>query len=152
MVEMEFYRGEHKYYYETEIRNDTVAGHPVRMTCYHTVISSNWDTSYVLMVQDSERIIGREICGSRLDDGNPCTRIPLQIDEEPYPTEIGRCILHRPSQHKQSQQADITVSKNVTEVTPKLPVAMTKMTKKIMSIADEQFMNCSVCHKRDVCN
>lgn len=157
MVEMEFFRGEKKYYYETDIRDDEIAGHPMRMTCYHSVISNNWDTEHVLMIQDAERIIGREICGFKLDDGKPCTRVPLRIDEEPYPDEIGRCIIHRPSQKKKEiPPTDISSTENTIVTSTKStkskpPIAMTKVTKKILSIADEQFMNCSVCIKRSEC-
>jgi len=151
MVEMEFYRGEHKYYYETNIRNDKIAGHQVRMTCYHSVISNTWDDSFILLVQEIERSIGREICGNQLDDGTPCNRVPLRIDEEPYPNEIGRCIRHRPSQQKKEPMT-IELSKKTTDITEKKPsIVMTKVTKKILSIADEQFMECNVCLKRTTC-
>lgn len=152
MVEMEFYRGDKKYFYETDLRDDEVAGHKVRMTCYHSVIANNWDSEYILMIQDAERAISRDICGFRLDDGNPCTRVPLKIDEEPYPDEIGRCMIHRPSQRKDKQPTDIAVAESTTAVATRPPVAITKVTKKILSIANEQFMNCSVCNKRDTCD
>ena len=149
MGEMEFHRGDKKHYYNTELRDDEVAGHQVRMTCYHSVISNNWDTEHILSIQDAERTIGREICGHRLDNGNPCTRVPLKIDEEPYPDEIGRCIVHRPSQTK-ATKTELVIAESNVPAPKKVPI--TKVTKKILSIADEQFMNCNVCIKRDGCS
>lgn len=145
---MEYMRDGEKYEYDTEIRNDHVVGHPVRMTSYHSVIDPTWSMDYILDVQEAEREAGREICGAPKNNGLPCKKYPITNDEELFPNEIGRCKIHRPSMNRDT---DLVISEAAT--IERVPTRIGSPTaRRIMNIADNIFLGCGNCNIRERCN
>lgn len=148
MAKMEYMRDGERYEYDPEIRDDDVVGHPVRMTSYHSVVDPTWSLDYILDVQEAEREAGREICGAPKNNGFPCKKYPITNDEEPFPNEIGRCELHRPSMNRNT---DLMVSEaSIIERVPTHIVSPTA--RRIMNIADNIFLGCGNCNIRERCN
>lgn len=148
MAKMEYMRDGEKYEYDTEIRDDHVVGHPVRMTSYHSVIDPTWSVNYILDVQEAEREAGREICGAPKNDGFPCKKYPITNDEELFPNEIGRCELHRSSMNRDT---DLIVSEAA--IIERMPTRIGSPTaRRIMNIADNLFLGCGNCNIRERCS
>ena len=146
---MVYTRDGEQYEYDTEVRNDEVAGHPVRMTSYHTVVDSKWSVNYILDVQEAEREAGHEICGAEKKNGFPCAKYPLRPDEELYPSEIGRCEIHRPSMVITSEMVVSGDASLDAIMVP--PPSLSPTARMIMNIADNLYLGCGNCNKRKMC-
>jgi len=136
------------YRYDTNIRDDSVAGHPVQMTSFHSVIDSRWSTNYILLVQQAEREVGHEICGAKTSDDSPCKAYPMKLEDEPYPDEIGRCNHHRQSMNISTDVMETATSEKSLPATFNLsPIA-----KSLIDIAhNEFFQSCGSCINRVKC-
>lgn len=145
---IEYWHDGEKYRYNTTIRDDTVAGHPVKMTSFHTVVDPTWSISYILDVQEAERRTCREICGTPKKNGTPCCKYPLSPDEDPYPSEVGRCELHRPSMQVETSLST-TSERNIVTSKPSLPD--TPGMKMVLDVADHFYMRCGNCIHRNNC-
>lgn len=149
MAKMEFMREGEKYEYDTNIRSDEVVGHPVRMTSYHSVVDPTWSVDYILDVQEAEREVGHEICGAPKDSGFPCKKYPTRNETEPFPNEIGRCEIHRPSL---DTPTEIILSSEAS-ITERMPTQIISPTaRRIMNIADNIYLGCGNCNIRERCN
>lgn len=147
---IEYYRDGNKYQYDTRVRDDTVAGHPVKMTSFHTVVDPHWSTDYFYIVQSTERKAGHEICGAETTENIPCKAYPIKLDDEPYPDEIGRCNHHRPSMSEQTEMVEVISSEKAQQVSDKLS---SPLARSLMEIATEQFfLKCQACIKRTDCD
>jgi hypothetical protein len=141
-----------KYQYDTTIRDDTEAGHPVKMTSFHTVIDPRWGLDYVYLVQETERETGHEICGAETKDNVPCRAYPLKLEEELYSSEIGRCKHHRPSMNEMTDLVEVAISES--RIVPVKSGALTSpLARSLMEIAvNEFFMVCEACVSREYCD
>jgi len=163
---IKFYKNGYEYLYDTRLHDDEVAGHKVKMTSFYTVIDPNWSVEYILDVQEAERQVGRAICGAPKKDGTPCRMIPITLDEEPYPEEIGRCHLHRPSMAREDVEyaddeaigPDATTTAVVRSESRAPAIADTgvnlpdtPVVKTIQGIAEEHYMRCQACVHRKTC-
>lgn len=142
---IEYYKDNERYQYDTKIRDDTVAGHPVKMTSFHSVISPHWSVDYVYLVQEAEREAGHEICGAETSEHVPCKAYPVKLEDEPYPDEIGRCNHHRPSVVEQTEVVEVASSER--SLTPaQTRTLASPLAQKLMEVAtDEFFMTCEAC-------
>ncbi|MBD3405088.1 MAG: hypothetical protein GF411_02995 [Candidatus Lokiarchaeota archaeon] len=142
------------YHYDTRIRDDSVAGHPVKMTSFHSVVDPHWSTSYLLLVQQAEREARHEICGAETQKGSPCKQYPLKLEDEPYPDEIGRCSRHRPSMKKEepSSPPPTSIALSPSRSPPPAPTD-SRLADTLMDIADEHFfLRCQACINRVQCD
>lgn len=149
---IEYYSEGEKYRYDTTIRDDTEAGHPVKMTSFHTVIDPRWSLDHIYLVQETEREIGHEICGAETKDNIPCKAYPIRLDDETYPSEIGRCKHHRPSMNEQTQLVEVAISES--RIVPASSgVLSSSLAQSLMEIAtNEFFMTCQACINRENCD
>lgn len=149
--EIEYYRDGEQYFYDPRIKDNTVAGQPVKMTSFFSVVDPRWSVEHILAVQQAERESGRSICGAEKKDLEPCKQRPLCMDDEPYPDEIGRCWRHRPSMKKTDMVVEEETSGKV--LTKEQTMALsTPLARQMMEIASgEFFMKCRVCINFSTC-
>lgn len=160
MTEFVYYRDGQRYIYDTDIRDDKVDGHPVKMTSFHTVVDQHWSLSHLAIVQAAEREVGHEICGAKTINDNACKKYPHHIDGEPYPSEIGRCEIHRASMTKTDSEVEII--DDTTELIDVGNSALsllnnnrsmreTPTSRMLMNIAEDMYMRCDNCMIRSQC-
>ena len=150
---IEFDRDGKTYHYDVTIRDDTMAGHPVKMTSFHSVIDPDWTPDYVYLVQKTEREAGHEICGAETVDLTPCRAYPLRLEDEPYPEEIGRCKHHRPSMNEPSLEIiELATSEKPLKKVESRQLA-SPLAQSLMEIASNDFfMTCQACINRNNCD
>lgn len=142
-----------KYRYDTTIRDDTLAGHPVKMTSYHSVIDTRWSIPYILQVQEAEREVGHEICGAQTKDESPCKAYPMRLEEELYPEEVGRCKHHRQSLNEPVTEVIEAVSSEKALTPTQKRTLSSPLAQSLMELATDQFfMHCDSCISKHGCD